>query len=287
MKKDKNRRPLNYSAYSHDYGVTFVSGRRMVAVVSDGINNYILEKNVEHKKKEKFSLTAKQIAIAILLVLGFSLYQILFVILQLVLMEYDVRVAFYLVLNAIIMGFLFKKMKWVFDVGGPNLRKYHGAEHMAANAYIRYGYVPELSEIKKEKRYSSRCGVRRISNFLLLINLSFVFSFTEYLYLPLYILWQIADTFPFASFYSPLIQYFISTRKPNDEELNVARLAIAYLDELEYGDHKISDTFSYDEELDVMFVRRENVEVSEPLFDIRTERDEIEETVLNQRRIFN
>ena len=126
-----------------------------------------------------------------------------------------------------------------------SLVKFHGAEHMAVNAYYRLKRIPTLEEVKKESMFSIRCGslirIRKVVYYSLtcLVILLLRFDLKTYLYGAAVLgIFSIIETN--TNFLKVFEILFVS--KPTDDELV---LAIEGLKEFE----KMEESFEKKEKL--------------------------------------
>lgn len=118
-----------------------------------------------------------------------------------------------------------------------SLGRYHAAEHMAIDAYLKYKRVPTLEEIRKASRFQENCGSRMVFRRLgFFLPLSITFFTAGFVDLKFYIV-EVVISLLIGILVSrksigKYLQVFI-TNKPTDQELEVAIKGIKALQEAE------------------------------------------------------
>lgn len=149
----------------------------------------------------------------------------------------------FLSLAVLIIGIIYIKL--TYNKTYPNeLFENHAAEHMVADAYISLKRIPTAVEAKSFKRISKNCGVNKFSAIIMGFLICFlVFYFSNFALSP--IIMQIISLHALSHFpfnFIGLIVQFITTKKPNDSNID---LAILSLWALEYYETKDLDS-NYD-----------------------------------------
>lgn len=146
----------------------------------------------------------------------------------------------FLILAVLIIGVIYISL--TYNNTYPNeLFENHAAEHMVADAYISLKRIPTFKEAKSFGRISKNCGVNKFSAVIMGFLICFlVFYFTNFTISP--IIMQIISLralsyFPFN--FIGLIVQLITTKKPNDSNIDLAILALWIL---EYYEMKSLDS---------------------------------------------
>lgn len=118
-----------------------------------------------------------------------------------------------------------------------SLGRYHAAEHMAIDAYLKYKRVPTLEEIRKASRFQENCGsrmvFRRLGFFLPLSITFFTVNFVDSrLYIVEIVISLLIGILVSRKSIGKYLQVFF-TNKPTDQELEVAIKGIKALHEAE------------------------------------------------------
>lgn len=126
-------------------------------------------------------------------------------------------------------------------------KKFHAAEHMVAKSFSKFGYIPDVDEIKKIFRYHPRCGICKLSNVLFYFNLSFILHFAFDIYIiPFSVLAILLCFVPYSiNPYSFLVQILVSTKKPDEKHILLAKKCYEKLLSLEL---ETEDAVIYDNE---------------------------------------
>lgn len=116
----------------------------------------------------------------------------------------------------------------------PSTARFHGAEHMALNAYNELQRIPTLDEIKKFSRFSRHCSsqsqlITQLGIFLFIIIAILFYSYNYFLFMGIILaIGAFLLTIRKSNRFIFLQVFFVS--KPTDKEL---LLAITALEELE------------------------------------------------------
>lgn len=121
----------------------------------------------------------------------------------------------------------------LFNKGGIQLQKNHGAEHMTLAAYRKLKRIPTIAEVKNYSRISRTCGgtlasgliTGQLIGFLLYIN-GIILPEKIIFFIP----FMLRSIFPF-NVLGKLLQLY-TTKRPDDSNIE---LAIAALDALEHS----------------------------------------------------
>lgn len=128
------------------------------------------------------------------------------------------------------------------DDNGYSLKRFHGAEHMAINAYDKLRRIPTLEELRSFSRFRKNCRSRaifkKLSVNLLYVLLIVVQGYIDSILLSIFLLFGLLILIDVIISYSSdkgwlrFLQVFV-TEKPSDKELLLAIEALKNFEEME------------------------------------------------------
>lgn len=171
-------------AYSMDNGIIFYSKRHKGYAVISTVDEFDeirtewtkMEKyKKENDEQNKIDYIIEKI-IRILCVLTFAI--IFLILLDWVISQYSILGIRFLLIGGVII------MLSTFFIGNcierkieKNVYKFHSAEHMVINAYIKLKRVPSLEEIRKYSRFNNYCGTNVTTQIVISLTLMFFCTF--------------------------------------------------------------------------------------------------------------
>lgn len=127
------------------------------------------------------------------------------------------------------------------DEHNHSIAKFHGAEHMAINAYDKLKHIPTLEEIKRFSRFSKHCGSMQVINktvmfVLISVNMLVPSIISLLILLFVFLFMEIAC---FTGLFRFLQVFFVS--KPTDAELLLAIQGLKEFERMEVLLEKIKN----------------------------------------------
>ena len=138
----------------------------------------------------------------------------------------------YFIPSAFYVIFLVACIKYVREQG-KKLLKNHGAEHMVFKAYQKLKRIPNITEVKKFSRISSKCGINifsafimaQIIGFFVYQNFGYIIPEAVLVIVPVFVYY----IFPF-NFLGNIAQLW-TTSEPEDENISLAIAALTALED--------------------------------------------------------